>query len=146
MHFTTGSVSTFKKIMPTFRVFEVDEETMLPVKIHTYKLDIKNDDSKWELDHTVPQDLNLPDLSPSSFDTILANEILKNETFSIFYEGIKSNGGAETYLEECDEECRLTIFCILKHSVYSDARRCEGKAPINIIGKFVHAIFATLAD
>ena len=45
MHFTTGSVSTFKKIMPTFRVFEIDSETMLPVKIQTYKLDIKNDNS-----------------------------------------------------------------------------------------------------
>lgn len=90
--------------------------------------------------------MGLPDLSPSSFDKILANEILKNESFSIYYEGVKSNGGAETYLEECDEECRLTIYCTLKHSLYSDARRCEGKAPINIISKIVHAIFATLAD
>ena len=38
------------------------------------------------------------------------------------------------------------MFCTLKHSTYSDARRCEGKQPINILGKFVHAIFATLAD
>ena len=38
----TGSVSSFVSINPSFRMFEVDEETMLPVKVHTYVLDLHN--------------------------------------------------------------------------------------------------------
>jgi hypothetical protein len=40
IHYTTGSVSTHEKIYPTFRVFELDPNTLLPVKVDTHKLDI----------------------------------------------------------------------------------------------------------
>lgn len=39
MHYVTGSVTTFKNNYPTFRLFEMDEETLLPVKIQTYRFD-----------------------------------------------------------------------------------------------------------
>jgi sphingomyelin phosphodiesterase len=36
VQYWTGSVSTFTETNPSFRVYEVDEETMVPVKVHTY--------------------------------------------------------------------------------------------------------------
>lgn len=60
----TGSVSTFVQINPSFRMFEVDAETMVPVKIHTYILDIKEENPKWKWDHELTEYYNMTDLSP----------------------------------------------------------------------------------
>ena len=68
IHYTSGSLTTFESVYPTFRVFEVDEETMLPVKIHTYKLDIHDEEPRWQYDHTIPEFLNLTDLKPETID------------------------------------------------------------------------------
>jgi len=40
VQFWSGSVSTFSEINPSFRVFEFDLETFLPVKATTYFLDL----------------------------------------------------------------------------------------------------------
>lgn len=40
VQYWAGSASTWYQVNPSFRMFEVDVETMLPVKIHTYILDI----------------------------------------------------------------------------------------------------------
>ena len=79
VHYTTGSLTTFESVYPTFRVFELDEETMLPVKIHTYKLDINSENPKWEFDHTLPEYFNLTDLRPKNIDEQLAEKLLANE-------------------------------------------------------------------
>ena len=42
VHYWAGSVSTWFEVNPSFKMFEVDVETMLPVKSHTYILDIEN--------------------------------------------------------------------------------------------------------
>jgi len=71
VHYWAGSVSTWFEVNPTFKVYEVDVETMLPVKSHTYVLDIAHtvDQSnlKWKWDHEVTSLYNMTDLSPSSF-------------------------------------------------------------------------------
>lgn len=56
-------------------MFELDEETLLPVKIHTYKLD----EGDWFLDHTWPESLGIEDLSPKSFEK-MANDIVNGNT------------------------------------------------------------------
>ena len=75
VHYTSGSVSSFEQIHPTFRLFDIDAETLLPVKIHTYKL---TDEGDWILDHTWPESLDIKDLSPKSFEK-LAKTILKGD-------------------------------------------------------------------
>ena len=70
VQYTTGSVSTFEQVYPTFRVFEMDEETFLPVKAHTYKLDIHADNPEWKYDHTMPDQYGMPDLRPNSFNLL----------------------------------------------------------------------------
>ena len=84
VHYMTGSVTTYEAVFPTFRLYHLDKETMLPVKIDTYKFDITAEQPKWTFDHAVPDYFDMDDLSPRSFDA-LADNILKNETLAIRY-------------------------------------------------------------
>ena len=76
--FTSGTLSTFEQVYPTFRLFELDRKTLVPVKIHTYRLDIFSEDPKWELDHTLPEYYDLKDLSPKSIES-MADKIIKGD-------------------------------------------------------------------
>jgi hypothetical protein len=77
-YYWTGSVSTWEKINPSFRVFEVDAETMLPVKVHTYSMDISDDAPEWKYHHELTELFEMKDLSPSSFDA-LSDQMLVDE-------------------------------------------------------------------
>jgi sphingomyelin phosphodiesterase len=96
VHFWSGSVSTWLEINPSFKMFEVDIETMLPVRSHTYILDIENGgDQKgldWKWDHEVTALYNMSDLSPSSF-MALADRIRDNEAIALLYQDTQANGG-----------------------------------------------------
>ena len=79
IHYTSGSLTTFEQVYPTFRVFEMDAESFLPVKIHTYKFDIFDEEPEWKLDHTLPEYFEMPDLSPGSFYEHLAKRIVEGD-------------------------------------------------------------------
>ena len=51
-------------------MFEIDVETMLPVKVHTYVLDLTAAEPKWEWHHELTEYYGMEDLSPSSFDKL----------------------------------------------------------------------------
>jgi hypothetical protein len=51
-------------------MFEIDAETMLPVKIYTYVFDVSAENPKWELHHELTEYYGMDDLSPSSFDKL----------------------------------------------------------------------------
>ena len=54
--------------LPSFRRFIIDAETMLPIKIETWAIDITQDDPVFELHHELTEHYEINDLSPSSFD------------------------------------------------------------------------------
>lgn len=68
----SGAITTYSErhmpAFPSFRRFILDEETMLPIKIETYSMDITVDDPEFILDHELTELYKLPDLSPKSFD------------------------------------------------------------------------------
>ena len=70
VEYWTGSVSTWTAINPSFRVFLVDPETMLPVKVQTYYFDIKESSPEWKYGHELTDLYKMDDLSPSSFDKL----------------------------------------------------------------------------
>lgn len=51
LQFWSGAVTTYSDSYPSFRRFLLDEETMLPVAIETWKLDVNAEDPEFELDH-----------------------------------------------------------------------------------------------
>mmetsp|Transcript_20969 Transcript_20969/g.20067 ORF Transcript_20969/g.20067 Transcript_20969/m.20067 type:complete len:113 (+) Transcript_20969:1382-1720(+) len=82
VNFWTGSISTYSNKLPSFRMFEVDAETFLPVKIHTYLLNITEENPVWHHDHEFTELYDIKDLSPSSMDE-LSERFLNDEALSI---------------------------------------------------------------
>ena len=68
----SAALTTFSErqvpALPSFRRFILDEETLLPLKIETYSMDIANEHYEFELDHELTELYDMPDLSPKSFD------------------------------------------------------------------------------
>lgn len=63
-----GSATTHERINPGFSVVEFDYDTLLPLNIETYYLDIleanKNDKPEWKLLHDYLNYYELSDMSP----------------------------------------------------------------------------------
>lgn len=127
VHFWSGSVSTWFEVNPSFKMFEVDVETMLPVKSHTYILDIAGSRSQpgaplaWQWDHEVTAHYNMTDLSPSSF-VQLAERVRDDEATALLYQRTQSNGGNQTVYPDCDATCRQHMYCSLINTVYFESK------------------------
>lgn len=65
-------------------MFEVDAETMLPVKIHTYSLNVQEENPVWKYDHEMTSLYNMTDLSPKSFAD-LSQRFLTDEKLALTY-------------------------------------------------------------
>lgn len=90
VHFWTGSVSTWFEVNPSFKMFEVDVATMLPIKSHTYILDVEGHRFNqsalaWRWDHEVTALYNMKDLSPTSF-VRLAERVRDKESVALLYQ------------------------------------------------------------
>ena len=127
MHFWSGSVSTWFEVNPSFKVFEVDAATLLPVKSHTYHLDIAGGNAHlgWKYSHEVTERYGMKDLSPSSF-VDLATRIKDDENLALLYQNTQSNGGNQTVYPACDEFCRLNLHCSMLNTVYFESKDCMG--------------------
>jgi len=70
----SAAMTTFseklKPAFPSFRRFILDEETMLPVKIETWILDINKKNPKFFLHHEMGDLYSMEDLSPQSYDKL----------------------------------------------------------------------------
>ena len=61
-----------------------DKETMLPIKIHTYSLNIQDANPEWKWDHELSDYFNMTDLSPASYD-MLSTRFLTDEQLALRY-------------------------------------------------------------
>jgi sphingomyelin phosphodiesterase len=148
VHFWSGSVSSWFEVNPSFKVFEVDTKTMLPVKSHTYVLDITNtpiDKQGWKYSHEITARYNMTDLSPSSFVS-LAERIRDNEDVALLYQRTQSNGGTQTYYDSCDEACRLNLYCSMINTVYFESKDCMGLPRFDIRNDPVATMMELLSD
>ena len=98
-------------------MFEVDVETMLPVKIHTYALDLQDPSPAWKYDHEMTSLYEMADLSPKSFAD-LAERFFRNESLAIKYINAKTQKGPQSLTSQCDLECRREQYCQTMNSVY----------------------------
>lgn len=126
VHHWTGSITTFSErqvpAYPSFRNFILDEETMLPIKIETYSMNITREVPEFELDHELTELYHLPDLSPSSFEH-LSQQLRKDADLALVFERAKNAFGPNV-LDECDRKCRRMLQCTTSYSVHSDVRSC----------------------
>ena len=64
MHFWSGAMTTHVDSYPSFRRFIVDIETMLPIEIETYRLDVEDVNPEFLFDHELKTYFGLNNLSP----------------------------------------------------------------------------------
>lgn len=85
---TTASVTTENGKNPSFRIFELDAETMLPVKIDKYYFNISRANERneplWHFMYEFTEEYGLKDLSPSSLQS-LAERIKDDEELALKY-------------------------------------------------------------
>jgi hypothetical protein len=60
----SGAMTTYSNTYPSFRQFVVDAETMLPIRIETYTLDVELENPDFVLDHELTEFFEMEDLSP----------------------------------------------------------------------------------
>ena len=112
VHYWTGCVSTWGGINPSFRMFEVDAQTMLPVKVHTYVLNMERQNAEelpyWAWDHEMTQYYGMRDLSPASFME-LSDRMLEKEELALRFLRTTSNNGPKNRKDGCDRKCRKQI-------------------------------------
>ena len=84
MNFWSGAMTTYTESYPSFRRFVLDEQTMLPIAIETYRIDVLAEEPEFVLDHSLPQYYNMVDLSPASFDQ-LSVQMLNDEQIALKY-------------------------------------------------------------
>ena len=116
INFWSSSVTTWDYTYPSFRRFILDEQTMLPIQIETYRLDPYAEHPEFLLDHELTSYYDMPDLSPASFDA-LSSRFLNDETLALKYLRTKSQQGPKDY-NSCDEKCRLMVYCDVSTSTH----------------------------
>lgn len=140
-HFWTGSITTFEGNNPSFRVFEIDQEHMVPVKIDTYFLDIANDHT-WKHHHEFTELYGIKDLSPASMDD-LSTQFKTDEQLALKYQKSKHNFSVNPD-DSCNKDCRKQIYCQTRNSVYFEQKDCLGEEHIDFLSDFTNSLIETL--
>ena len=132
VNFWTGSLTSSEGRNPSFRIVELDEETLLPLNIETYFFDIRaaainQSLDSWTFRHDVVAEYKAADdLRPSSM-LRLSESLRDDETEALkywtnYYSGGK---GADSYTK-CDKKCRKQAHCNTAFSTYVEKDKCRG--------------------
>lgn len=126
-----GSVTTFTGKNPSFRIMDFDRETMLPVKMHTYFLNITKANlegsPQWEYGYEFTETYEIEDLSPSSLYKLTDNFFEKPELAVKFLRHRYGQGGPDgSGITSCTEGCLWNLKCDLSSSEKQLQSECLG--------------------
>lgn len=125
-----GSLTTFTGKNPSFRIMDVDKETMLPIKMHTYTMDMAkaNIEGKptWEHSYEFTEAYEMADLSPSSLYEFTDYIQSKPQLAVDFLNHKHGQGGPDSSHTECDESCQWSLKCELINSNKELRADCNG--------------------
>ncbi|CDW73147.1 saposin b domain-containing protein [Stylonychia lemnae] len=127
VHFITGSITPYDSLLPSFRVYEVDDNLIIPLKARTYNIDINAASPVWREDHEMANYFSMTDLSPASYEK-LADTIKTNWPLAVKYSQTKSQKAPFKWITYCDAACRLQMYCEIRNSVYYEEQECQGFA------------------
>jgi len=138
------SMTTYAIHHPSFRIFEIDSETNIPVNYYQYRLDIDKwnkrttGDIEWDLAYDALSYYNLEDLSPRSFDRV-SESIKANPDVAADY--VAAKYGRKKAINALDLRQTMHLYCSTKYSVSEDALMCLGlHAQVNDIMRFAQQL------
>mmetsp|Transcript_5282 Transcript_5282/g.4002 ORF Transcript_5282/g.4002 Transcript_5282/m.4002 type:complete len:239 (+) Transcript_5282:584-1300(+) len=140
--------TTYTGKNPSFAVYEIDYETMVPVDIITYYFDVEKANAgqpEWKPYHSIRVDYELEDLSPKSFAK-LAERILEDEDMAVKYLNWKHKGGPESNQVDCSRACREDVYCDMLVSYKEDSHACKEYlgGSVSKSNKFEESLFSML--
>ena len=107
-----GSITNWTNLNPSYCVYEVDKETMLPVSRKTYFFDIDEANAtgtpEWKLATDWMADYGMSDLSPTEYVNF-AHRLRNTEDNAKSFMDHAGRTIGET--KECDQTCRTKVFC-----------------------------------
>lgn len=110
-------------------VVTMDAETLLPVDIDSYSLDLseanQNDQPTWKKSYSYRETLGLKDLSPQSFFDLAANIYTNDETARL----VRNIGraGLGDPKDACTFQCKLRLYCQATSADRDEYQFCIGK-------------------
>lgn len=116
--YVPGSVTTFSRLNPTFRIYEVDGlyngSSWYPLDYQNYYLNItevnQSQKSVWRKEYSAKADLGLKNLYPADWDDLI-NRMKKDDTlFQKYYRYTQKLATTEI----CDAQCKISLLCDLK--------------------------------
>jgi len=114
---------------PSFMVVKMDAETLLPVDIDSYSLDLseanKNDQPTWKKSYSYRETLGLKDLSPQSFYDLAADIYTDDDTARLVRNIGRAGLGDPN--DPCTFECKQRLYCQATSADRDEYQFCTGK-------------------
>jgi hypothetical protein len=110
-------------------VVQMDAETLLPVDIDSYSLDLSeannNGQPTWKKSYSYRETLGLKDLSPKSFYDLAADIYTNDDTAKLVRNiGLAGRGDPEA---ECAFKCKQRLYCQATSADRDEYQFCVGK-------------------
>ena len=126
--YVSPAATPWEKQNPSFRIFEMEDEAPFrPLDYHQYYADIENqptngDPLPWQHLYSAKQEYNLTDLSPSSWNNLLAKMWSNRTLFQQYYENWKS----KCPKGKCNsDECIKHMICAQRHISLKKIYECQ---------------------
>lgn len=123
-------MTTFWVQNPSFRVWEMDKETLVPVNAYNYFFDIKHPEQGWQLHYSLKEEYDLPDLSPNSMidlgKRVAADKDLAVKVHNNMYQRYD-------LFESISDWFHTDLACKMQSSSPLDAVDCRGQMPLSPI-------------
>lgn len=114
----------------------MDADTLLPVDIETYSMNLtnanKDDEAVWTKTFDYRKEYKLDDLSPRAFMKF-ADKILFDEVTAKQFRNHQRIGHSKGNDEPCDYECRKDYYCSVVQGDRSEHEFCMGRDKTNFV-------------
>lgn len=152
IQFISPSVTTYTGVNPSYRLFEVDSESLQVTNYHQYRLNLthanlnSNSEPEFELVYDFLTEYGLSDMHP---DTILDwLNVIKDDEQQV----LKVLRNEETHGPDsprgCDEGCRKSFYCYFSNALGEDQDKCSGSTPSTqdqlmamLFGKWTYKVY-----
>lgn len=124
----TPSLTTYSDQNPSFRIYEVDKETLYPVDYHQYRLLLSSANRNltnkpmFDMVYSAKNLYDMQDLSPASYAKLARQLEDDSDILYEYYLNFYTSYDGE--IAPCDEVCANQLVCSAIHSVFDDYAEC----------------------
>lgn len=122
------SLTTFPRLNPSFRIYEIDTQSYQPVNYYTYRLPLSQANAdlsttpKFELAYSAKELYNMKDLSPESYFKLVSHMKEDSDLLNTYYLNYYSSYPNE--IQNCTSACQSELTCGALHSVFDEFANC----------------------